>query len=305
MKISRIYNKTYPPYLYLKMDSGKEFRIWAHHKTNYSIIERNKYKFATSQKKLLRQIIAIIEKHSSKEEKTKPVISRITAKISELGADGQRLRQRTLNWRDYDLWKEINNHEWLKAGQPSMRALDWYNRVARKDADFQFKSKLLRQGFLYIFHYDTPKYGDVLDFFDTEPLVISFGEIETNEGKRDIGINLHLLPRKIRAIVMYKIFELNRNYFKEEVFEKPQKPIPITWKQLKKPLEKYGIAFAIRMYIPELRKQTIEFPFENWKDAIYIESKGYSKKSIEEIESLWQKFVHKSNLKLSESWQRS
>lgn len=306
MQLSRIYDNTYPPYLYLKLNSGKEFRIWANHTRDFGIMERSKYEYAMSQKKSLRTIVAYIESLAAPEEKTKTIINQLVGRLQQLGETAARLRDRVLNWKDYDLWKEIEKHTWKKSGQPSKKALEWYKKYAIKDSEFWHKYKMLRQGFLYIFHYDTPKYGDILDFFDTEPLVISFGKTETSLGDRDIGVNLHLMPRKLRAIIMYKIFELNRNYFKEQLFKTKQKPVPITWEQIKKPLEKYGIGFAIRMYIPELRKQTLEFPFENWKDAIYIESKGYSKKTIEQIEELWREFVRKSNIKgLNESWQKS
>lgn len=306
MKISRIYQQSHPPYIYLKLDSGKEYRIWAIHSRSYGIIERSKFTHHIDQRKSLRSLILFIESQSNKKEKTKSVITQLTSRLRELGEIAARLRKGVIHWRDYDLWKEINNHRWKKSGQPARLAFQWHQLQAKKDKTFQYKHKLLKQGFLYTYRYLTPKYADVLDFFDTEPLVISFGEIDTSLGKRDIGVNLHLLPRNLRAIVMYKIFELNRNYFKEQIFKRPQKPIPITWKQIKKPLEKYGIGFAIRMYIPELRKETVEFPFENWRDAIYIESREYKKKTIEQIEILWKKFVRESNLKgLNESWIRS
>lgn len=306
MQISRIYQQAFPPYLYLKLNSGKEFRIWAHNSRNYGLIERKLWKWNTSQKKGLRMVVAEIEKYCDKDEKAKNIIEQLTTRLRELGQLGSRLQKRVHDWKTYDLWKEINNHAWRKKGQPSRLAFDWHQQYVKKDSEFYYKYRLLKQGFLYTYRYLTPKYADVLDFFDTEPLVISFGEIKTELGLRDIGINLHLLPRKLRAIVMYKIFELNRNYFKEQLFQRPQKPIPITWEQIKKPLEKYGIAFAVRMYIPELKTEVIEFPFENWKDAIYLESREYKKKTIEQIEQLWKEFVRKENLKgLNESWIRS
>lgn len=306
MQISRVYQQAYPPYIYLKLNSGKEYRIWAHHTRGYSIIERQKYKYSTAQKKSLRTIISFIESVADDAEKSKSVITQLTSRLRNLGTIAARLRDGVLNWKEYDLWKEIENHEWKKKGQPAKLAFEWHQKYVKKDSEMWFNFRRLRQGFLYTYRYMNPKYADVLDFFDTEPLVISFGEIDTSLGKRDIGVNLHLMPRKLRAIVMYKIFELNRNYFKDQLFKRPQKPVPITWKQIKKPLEKYGIAFAVRMYIPSLRTETIEFPFENWKDAIYIESREYKKKTIEQIEQLWREFVRKSNLKgLNESWIRS
>lgn len=310
MKVTKIYSDTYPPYTYLKLDSGEEYEVWSLGKNKFSWRERKPKKslFTAIQNTGIQKIISFFKPLLTSDELK--YIGKLKSHLQKLEDEGIRTRKKVLNWKTYDLWKEIENHEWLKSGRPDKFAIDWYRNKISVDKDYHFKAALLRQGFLYTYNYDTPKYKDVLDYFDTQPLVIAFGSIQTNEGLRDIGINLHLLPPRIRRIVIYKIFEIYRNSYKDQLFAKRSalKVVQVNWKQIAVPLFKYGAAFAIRMYIPELRRNTIEFKYEDWSSAIYIPSKKLSKITQTELENLWRKFVkdqNKKGMKLSESWSNS
>jgi len=210
------------------------------------------------------------------------------------------------SWVDYDLWRLIHEHPWLKSGAPQKKAIEWYRKSIMTDRDYHYRGKLLQQGKLYMFDYDTPKYADTLAFFDTQPLVISIGPIVTSEGVRDLGLNMHLLPPRIRRIVMCQIFEMYRNRYRDQLFAKKQDNVPVKWQAIVDPLRKYGLEFCIRMYIPELRKNVIEFRYDDWKNAIYIESKGYKKITVEALQKEWASFVRKNKDKrLNDNWQRS
>lgn len=311
MRVSQIYDKYYPPYMYVKLDNGMEFRVWTRSTRDWSIIER--YKFdgvLRSMKYTQKKVRDIIKNYCSQSEK-KVVETSLKKYFDRLQKSAERGRSKMLNWRTYDLYKEIENHEWVKKGNPSAKALEWYRKDIMTDTSLHNKGQLLRQGFLYTFNYDTPKYESVLDYFDTQPLVISFGPVETSLGKRDIGINLHLYPPRIRRIIMYKVFEIYRNLYKDQLFAKNPKEIPVKWIDLKKPLEKYGIAFGIRMYISELRTNTIQFLYEHWASAIYLPSKRIAKKTQAELEALWAEFVKNQKKTngpgkgLNESWRNS
>ena len=212
------------------------------------------------------------------------------------------------NWREYDLWKEIFDHEWVRKGNPSRKAIEWYRKDIMNDSDYYLRGSMLRQGMLYMYDYDHPKHEDILDYFDTQPLVISIGSIDTSLGKRDLGLNLHLLPPRIRKVLMHQVFEMYRTRYKEQMFTKDQKPVFVRWKDIVNPLHKFGVEFCIRMYIPELRKNTIEFKYEDWANAVYIESKGYTRTSVEQLAREWANFIHASDDRkkhLSESWAKS
>ena len=311
MRVSQIYDKYYPPYMYVKLDNGMEFRVWARTTRDWGIIERSKFDgVSRSMKYTQKKVRDIIKNYCSQSEK-KVVETSLKKYFDRLQKAAERGRSKMLNWRTYDLWKEIENHEWVKKGNPAAKALEWYRKDIASDTSLHNKGQLLRQGFLYTFNYDTPKYESVLDFFDTQPLVISFGPVETSLGKRDIGINLHLYPPRIRRIIMYKVFEIYRNLYKDQLFAKNPKEIPVKWIDIKKPLERYGVSFGVRMYIPSLRTNTIQFLYEHWSSAIYLPSKRIAKKTQAELEALWAEFVKNQKKTngpgkgLNESWKNS
>ena len=311
MQVSQIYDKYYPPYMYIKLNSGIEYRVWCHTSRDWGIQTRKSFTGVNISMKYTQKKVRDIIKANCNKEEAKLVNTKLAAILKKMESTAARGRSKMLNWRTYDLWKEIEKHPFLKKGNPSAAALEWYRKTIMKDSSLFLKGQLLRQGFLYTFNYDTPKYESVLDFFDTQPLVISFGPTETSLGRRDIGINLHLYPPRIRRIIMYKIFEIYRNLYKDQLFSKNPKEIPVKWIDLKKPLEKYGVAFGVRMYIPSLRTNTIQFLYEHWASAIYLPSKRIAKKTQAELEALWAEFVknqRKTNgpgKGLNESWRNS
>lgn len=315
MKISQIYDKYYPPFCYVKTNSGKEFRVWCRSIRDWSICFRSEFKtkykgVSKSMYYTQKKVRDIIKDYCDKEEK-KLINTSLKTFFDKLQKAANRGRSKMLNWRTYDLWKEIEKHPFLKNGNPAAAALEWYRKDIVEDTSLHIKGNLLRQGFLYTFNYDTPKYESVLDFFDTQPLVISFGPTETSLGMRDIGINLHLYPPRIRRIIMYKVFEIYRKMYKDQLFAKNPKEIPVKWIDIKKPLEKYGVAFGVRMYIPSLRTNAIQFLYEHWASAIYLPSKRIAKKTQAELEKLWAEFVKDQRKKngpakdLNESWRKS
>ena len=192
----------------------------------------------------------------------------------------------------YDLWDEIQKHKWAKLPQPHIAAQEWFNEYAR-DPKVRYNNKMLNQGQLYIYNYDTPKYEDELDFFDSQPLAICLGSQNTKQGLRDVCVNLHMLPPAVRRFVMHEIYNMFKEYYEKNLYQNNQKAVEVSWKKIKAPLEQFGIDFAIRMYIPELRKETIEFKQEDWASAVYIKSKGYRKMSAREIEKRYREHMAK------------
>lgn len=309
MKVTKIYDNYNPAYTYIKFNSGETVRVWCYSAKDFGWATKPYPKVHKSMKLGMNQLIANLKQFMDASELKS--ISKLKEFIQKLQKAGIRTRGRVLNWREYDLWKEIENSPFLKGGNPNAKALEWYKKYVARNPDYFIKAALLQQGFLYTFNYDTPKYESVLDYFDTQPLVISFGPIDTSLGKRDIGINLHLLPPRIRRVVMYKIFEMYRNMYKDQLFVKDPKTVQVTWKAIATPLLKYGIAFCIRMYIPSLRKNTIRFKYEDWASAIYLPTKRLAKTTQEELEKLWAQFVRKQQLEkkpagnLNENWKRT
>ncbi|AFF28137.1 gp139 [Sphingomonas phage PAU] len=216
----------------------------------------------------------------------------VTKSISDFFGKFKRIFQ------SYDLFKEIKNHPW-NGPQGRIQAYDWYRKY-RKDKKNWLKGQLMKQGQLYMFDYVDPKYKDVLPWFDENPLVISLGPVKTSLGWRTININLHLLPPITRKIVMSKIFDFNKNRYKALMGVNNPKAIPsVNYKSLIQPLEQYGIGFAIRMYIPELQKNIVEFQLEEWKNAIFLESRKLNGITAPKLQQEWETFVEEHNKKKS------
>ena len=147
---------------------------------------------------------------------------------------------------------------------------------------------------LYMFNYDDPKFKDdltVLPFFDTQPLVLIMGVVDTKEGKREIGINLHLLPEQVRKTVLFKIYTVYKIEYNKAMKQGRGTSFRMSWQTIYKLNKNLGVGFAVRMYIPERRKNVIKFPLMEWERAIWIPSKGYTRTTPIQLEKEWKKYI--------------
>ena len=111
----------------------------------------------------------------------------------------------------FSLRTKIRNNPWLKSGIPASKALSWlYKTVFKQPEKFRYPKLLMEQGQLFTFEYMNPKNKDTkaLPWFDKYPLVLSLGPIVTKQGIRNIGFNLHLVPPKVRIVILCSVFEL-------------------------------------------------------------------------------------------------
>lgn len=190
----------------------------------------------------------------------------------------------------FSLRNKILKNPWVNA-RPATKASTWVIRDVLKDPKtYKYNKRFMHQGGLFMFEYLNPKYKDTdkLPWFDKYPLVISLGPVATSEGIRNIGFNLHLLPPKIRIIVLCQIFELYKRLYRYMVFYKQtDKPIQIAYQSIIKKLDKYGVRFCVRMYIPARQRQVVRFPITDWHKAIFIPSRGYDSIRAEKLINEW------------------
>lgn len=206
----------------------------------------------------------------------------------------------------YSLKTAIKRNTWLNSGRPASMAIKWlYQEVFRNPDKYRHSKRLLFQGNLYAFEYKYPKFKDTLEYFDKYPLVIALGPVTTSQGIRNIGFNLHLLPVKIRIVVLCLIFELFKKLYRYKIYnEQDNKPIKIQYGIIIKKLEQYGIKFCVRMYIPNRMNTIIKFPYKEWYKAIFIPSRGYAKIRAQQLEKKWKEFlkVNKLNITPNAAW---
>ena len=231
------------------------------------------------------------EKFDNIEKKINPIFEGFVDKI-------KKFYKKTLSKIHYDLYEEIKNHK-FKDGKvkPHIAARNWFRTYA-KETENQYRSKPLKQGHLYMYRYKFPKFMDTLDYWDTEPLMLSLGNFKTKDGElREVGINLHLLPLRVRILVLYEITNrILKSKYKKGLYSETDKVIPLKWEDIKKPLHRFGIGFAVRMYIPELRQETVRFKVEDYPSAIYLTSQKFEKVTQEDLEKRWRDYVKKHKL---------
>ena len=202
----------------------------------------------------------------------------------------------------YSLRTRIRNNPWLKSGRPANKALSWlYQYVLKNPGQYRYKQNLMFSGGLFTFEYLNPKYKNTpqLEWFDKYPLVLSLGPVVTKQGIRNLGFNLHLLPPKVRIIVLCQVFELYKNLYRYQIFFKHDKPVQIKYQIILKTMKRYGADFAVRMYIPSRQKAIVVFSYTDWYKAIFIPSRGYDSIKAYKLIQLWTKHIRK--LKFSTS----
>lgn len=237
------------------------------------------------------------------QEKYKKSLSE--SKASEL--DENNIEAFGLNLGKYTLKSHIMKSPWLKSGRPASKAISWLFQTVFKNPDiYRHNRMLLNQGNLYMFEYKNPKYADTLKYFDKFPLVLSLGPVSTNLGIRNIGFNLHLLPIKIRVLVLCLIFDFYKKLYRYQIFhQRENNPVNIKYQFIKNKLAKFGVEFCVRMYIPSRQRQIVKFGYKDWSKAIFIPSRGYSKIRSAELLKEWRKFMknNKHVAKDNMSWQ--
>jgi hypothetical protein len=222
-------------------------------------------------------------------EKYKTSISQ--AKASD--NDENLMNKLNLRTGNYSLRTRIKKNPWVSKGRPASSAISWLWKTVFKDPKtYRYPRQLIYQGGLFIFEYKNPKYKDTpsLPWFDQYPLVLSLGPIVTKKGIRNIGFNLHLVPPKIRVIILCGIFEMFKRIYRYQIFFKQDKPVQINYKKIVGSLEQYGVKFCVRMYIPQRMNQIVRFPIKDWHKAIFLPSRGYYGIRAAKLVNAWKSY---------------
>lgn len=142
-------------------------------------------------------------------------------------------------------------------------------------------------GQLVMFNYFQPKTEEQLQYYDAMPCTIFFGIVNTNEGKRVMGFNIHYYPPKIRYMVMDRIFDIFKPLYLES-WDSPLKSemSDFNYKMLIRQLQKAKLDFGIRLYIPQLMHKIEPIPPKYWQKAVFTEGR-FKKKTREQILKFW------------------
>ena len=121
--------------------------------------------------------------------------------------------------KDFQLIKQIRGKD--QTNVPGEKFLYKANiqvrdRRVRKYVDENLQSKgksTILPGQLIMFNYFEPKTKEELKYYDTMPCTIFFGIIQTENGPRVIGFNLHYYPPRIRYELMDRIFDIYKPFY--------------------------------------------------------------------------------------------
>ena len=122
-----------------------------------------------------------------------------------------------------------------------------------------------RTGMIHVFRYDKPKHEATLPWWDRNPVVLALDPVEGN----DFGINLNLLPVAFKEDMLDMIYSRLEGQIESKKAGKNgvarmQGQIPLTYTGAKAFLERFGLGFAVRQYIPALKSDQKIVNYENW-----------------------------------------
>lgn len=186
--------------------------------------------------------------------------------------------------KDFDMYKAIRAEKHYKSN------IKRRDVASRKYVDENLKPEgksSIFPGQLIMFNYFTPKTADQLEYYDAMPCTIFFGVINTKNGKRVIGFNIHYYPPSMRYKLMARIYEIFKPIY-SKCFNKPltEEVAYFNYKMLINQLQKAKLDFGIREYIPSLMGKIVPIPAADWPKAVFTEG-HFKKETREQILNYW------------------
>lgn len=134
------------------------------------------------------------------------------------------------------------------------------NRIIAQAKPAQSKSKT-RIGGMYLFGYD-PKTKKDLPYYDTFPLIFP---VEPAEGGF-LGINMHYLPLRYRAMLMDSLFDLTNNEKYDETTR-----LRLSYNILKSSSRYKWFEPCLKRYLnSHVSTRFVEIPSDQWDIALFL-----------------------------------
>jgi hypothetical protein len=189
--------------------------------------------------------------------------------------------------KHFNMQKAIDNHP-LSKKPTNMRSKFAYKEIM---TEVQQSPRYMLPGMFAMFGYRQPKYKEQLKYYDATPAVIFFGITRTKESTiREVGFNLHYFPPFARAKIINVVYNVFKEYYNKYFNDVPSRPNRfIDYNVLVRMLNKYGIGFGLRMYIPVLRGRTFIMPTRMIPTLAYTEG-HFNGATLGQIQRYWRKF---------------
>ena len=186
--------------------------------------------------------------------------------------------------KDFDMLKAIRAEKDYKS---NVKRRDINSRkYIDENIDIKGKPSIL-PGQLIMFNYFEPATKEKLEYYDAMPCTIFFGIVNTKNGKRVIGFNIHYYPPRIRFQLMNRIYEIFKPIYSKQ-FNTPlsEEMSYFNYKMLIGQLQKAKLDFGIREYIPNLMAKITPIPASTWSKAVLTEG-HFRKETREQILNYW------------------
>lgn len=184
-------------------------------------------------------------------------------------------------------YKQGDNHGEKRLHKMNVQRRDASVRKFVQENVEQGKRNQIFPGQLIMFNYFNPMTGDKLDYYDAMPCTIFFGIVNTEDGKRVLGFNLHYYPPRIRYQLMDRIFEIFKSIYIDNWDDKLHSKISeFNYHMLLKQLQKAKLDFGVRMYVPQLMANIRPIPPMYWQKAVFTEG-HFKKETRAQILSYW------------------
>lgn len=194
---------------------------------------------------------------------------------------------------NFRLIKAIRGHK--QGGNLGEKRLHKMN-VQRRDANVrkfvqenveQGKRNQIFPGQLIMFNYFEPLTEEHLEYYDAMPCTIFFGVINTKNGKRVLGFNIHYYPPRIRYQLLDKIFDIFKSTYINKWDDVLHRRVQgFNYHMLLKQLQKAKLDFGVREYIPQLMADIHPIPPMYWQKAVFSEG-HFRKETREQILNYW------------------
>lgn len=205
--------------------------------------------------------------------------------------------------KDFELIKQIrgkNQGDIVGEAQLYKANIKVRDTKVRKYVDKNLEVGNRRQifpGQLIMFNYFEPAHKEELEYYDAMPCTIFFGVVDTENGKRVLGFNLHYYPPKIRYALMDRIFEIYKPIYLKSWNDVLKRRISqFNYKVFIELLKKSRLDFGIRMYIPRLMNKVTPIPPNTYAKAVFTEGR-FKKKTREQILNYWRNKIDEINFK--------
>ena len=187
-----------------------------------------------------------------------------------------------------------------QAAKERKKAIEWYNDKRRSIGSYakSLKNTLLSQAFrksavdpgqMAMFYY-SPKHQKTLPYYDTHPLIVVIGPAKPSResGPGILGLNLHYLPPRLRAILFDQLVDLG-----EQNKKKPRRTaIMLTYAKLKAMGGTPYYKPCIKHYLKKhLKSRYVVVSRDEWERSIFLPNASFRKASEREV---WSESVKKA-----------